>query len=98
MRNEPFWTTFEAVAHTLAYDAAIMGETNSGQPLPAGRWAAVTIPTLVIDGGASPAHMHSGANAIAGLLAAAQRRTLEGQEHAVAPEALAPVLATFFGA
>jgi pimeloyl-ACP methyl ester carboxylesterase len=98
MRGEPFWPTFEAVAQTLAYDAAIMGDTLSGQPLPAGRWANVTIPTLVIDGGASPQHMHSGADAIAGLLPAAQRRTLAGQEHAVAPDVLAPVLAAFFGA
>jgi pimeloyl-ACP methyl ester carboxylesterase len=98
MRAEPFWPTFEAVAHTLAYDATIMGTAISGQPLPAGRWAAVTIPTLVIDGGASPVHMHSGANAIAGVLPAAQRRTLEDQAHAVAPEVLAPVLAAFFGA
>jgi hypothetical protein len=54
--------------------------------------------TVVLDGGASPAQMHSGADAIAGLLPAAQRRTLEGQEHTVAPDVLAPVLAAFFGA
>ena len=96
MRDEPFWAGFEAVAPTLVYDAKIVGDTQSGQPLSAGRWSAVTIPTLVLDGGASHPHMHSAANALASRLPDAQRCTLEGQDHGVSPEVLTPVLEAFF--
>ena len=98
MREAPFWPSFEAVAHTLAYDAAFMEGTQLGKPLPAGRWDSVTAPTLVVDGEASPEYMHSGARAIADLLPDARRSTLEGQTHEVDPEVLAPVLAGFFAA
>jgi pimeloyl-ACP methyl ester carboxylesterase len=96
MRNEPFWPTFEAVAHTIAYDGTIMGDTMSGSRLPLQRWAAVTLPTLVIVGGASPAWMHHAAQALTDVLPNAQRRTLSGQTHDVAPDVLAPVLGAFF--
>jgi pimeloyl-ACP methyl ester carboxylesterase len=96
MRNDPMWAELEAVAHTLPYDGTIMGNTMSGKPLPARRWASVTTPTLVMDGGASPPFFHNGAQALADILPNAQRRTLEGQSHGVAPDALAPVLLDFF--
>jgi pimeloyl-ACP methyl ester carboxylesterase len=97
MRSAPFWQGMEARAHTLAYDGAIMENMLSGHPLPADRWASVTVPTLVMDGGASPAWAHHGVQAIVDILPHAQRRTLAGQTHAVAPEVLAPVLEEFFG-
>jgi pimeloyl-ACP methyl ester carboxylesterase len=91
-RTQPFWQEQEALAHTLAYDATIMGDYS----LPAERAAAVTIPTLVIAGGASFPFMREAAHALADALPEGQHRTLEGQEHNVAPEALAPVLEEFF--
>ncbi len=94
MRLAPFWSTFEAVAPTLAYDDAIMGDCT----LPTDLLASVTVPALVLDGGASPAWMRDAARALAGALPDARRRTLERQTHAVAPEVLAPVLAEFFAA
>lgn len=95
MRGAPFWSAFESVAHTLPYEAAIMGDTLSGQPLSAGRWRAVTVPTLVVDGGASPAWARNAVEALVEVLPDAQRRTLEGQTHQVDPEVLAPVVAEF---
>jgi alpha-beta hydrolase superfamily lysophospholipase len=92
-RTQPWWPAQEALAHTLAYDATIMGDYS----LPADRVAAVAAPTIVLDGGASPAWMRDTAQAIADLLPNGRRRTLEGQEHNVAPQAIAPVLAEFFG-
>ncbi len=91
-RQSPAWPMFEAVAPTLAYDNAIMGDGI----VPATQFASIRVPTLVIHGGASPDFMHNAANAIARALPDAQRRTLEGQTHAVAPEVLAPVLDAFF--
>jgi pimeloyl-ACP methyl ester carboxylesterase len=96
MRDTPMWAGFEAVAHTLPYDGAIMDGTQSGEALPAQRWASVKIPTLVADGGASGPAMHSAAQALADLLPDARRHTLVGEEHAVDPAILAPVLIDFF--
>jgi pimeloyl-ACP methyl ester carboxylesterase len=95
MRNAPMWGQLEAVAHTLPYDGTDMGDHMSGKPLPAGEWASATMPILVMDGGASPEWLHNGAQAAADVLPNAQRRTLEGQTHAVDPAALAPVLVEF---
>ena len=92
MRQAPIWPLFEAVAPTLAYDDAIMGDGS----VPAERLAYVTVPALVMDGGASPSFMHNAAQAVAHALPNAKRRTLEGQTHDVAPEVLAPVLVEFF--
>ena len=93
MRQAPFWPGVEAVAHTLIYDTTIMGDNNA---LPTERVASVAVPTLVIDGGASPVWMRNAAQAVAEALPNAQHRTLEGQTHNVAPDALAPVLEEFF--
>src|SRR5262245_572789 len=48
-RQSPWWPAQEALAHTLAYDATIMGDYS----LPTEVAARVTAPTLVLDGGAS---------------------------------------------
>jgi len=96
MRNDPMWPGMEALAHTIAYDGTIMGDTMSGSSLPLKKWASVAVPALVIDGGASPAWIRNGAQALAEVLSDAQRCTLEGQGHGPAPEVLAPVLVEFF--
>jgi pimeloyl-ACP methyl ester carboxylesterase len=97
MRAMPMWAGFEAVAHTLAYDATAMGDTQSGSRASIQRWAAVTVPTLVLDGGDSPEYQGNAVQALADTLPQAQRRTLEGQTHEVAPAVLAPALEAFFG-
>jgi pimeloyl-ACP methyl ester carboxylesterase len=91
--DTPMWEALEVVAYTLIYDVTITGGNNA---LPTERVASVTVPTLVIDGGASPAWMHYAAQAVADTLPNAQRRTLPGQTHGVAAEAIAPVLEEFF--
>lgn len=96
MRAAPIWPAFEAVAHTLAYDGTIMGDTMSGRASSLGRWSSVAVPTLVMDGGASPAYQRNAVEALTQVLPSARRRTLEGQAHDVAPEALAPALEEFF--
>lgn len=93
MRQSPVWPLFEAVAPTLAYDAADMGDST----VPTERAGALAIPTLVMDGGASFSFLHTGADTLAAALPYARRRTLEGQTHDVAAETLAPVLVEFFG-
>ncbi len=91
-RSQPWWAASEALAHTLPYDATIMGDYS----LPTERAAAVKVPTIVITGGASFPFMRETAEALAAVLPNGQTRLLEGQEHNVAPEAIAAVLQEFF--
>jgi len=98
MRTQPFWPSVEAVAHTLVYDATIMEGTMRGAPLPLDRWKAVTIPTLIIYGGAGPIWSRNAAEALVDLLPHAERRQLEGQFHDLTPDILTPVLEKFFHA
>lgn len=92
MRHAPVWQMFEAVAPTLAYDAAAMGDDRS---VPVKRASAVTVPTLVMNGTGIP-FMLDTANALAKAIPHAQHRTLEGQSHDVDLQVLAPVLVEFF--
>jgi pimeloyl-ACP methyl ester carboxylesterase len=96
MRDSPHWAATEAVAHTIAYDGTIMGDMMRGSPLPLKKWSSVRVPTLVMAGGASPAFMHHGAQALVDVLPDARLRTLAGQDHGPAGEVLVPVLAEFF--
>lgn len=96
MRNAPMWPGLEAVAHTLIYDDAILGGNTAGKPLPARQWTSATMPALVMAGGESPASLQNAARAVAEQLPNATRRTLEGQTHEVAAEAIAPALLEFF--
>jgi pimeloyl-ACP methyl ester carboxylesterase len=94
MRQFPLWPMWEAVAPTIAYDAAVVGEDGA---VPTGRAANITMPALIMDGGASEwSFMHNTAVALAKAIPQAQHRTLEGQTHQVAAAALAPVLVEFF--
>jgi hypothetical protein len=100
-RAAPVWPALEAVAHTLAYDAACLGD---GRP-PAERLARIAQPTLVATGAgaAQPgaptwvAALDPAADAIAASIPRAERRTIEGQEHVVDPTALGRALERFFG-
>lgn len=102
MRQAPWWPGLEVLAHTLPYDAAIMDGTQRGDPSTLRKWASVAVPTLVMDGtlsfGRADLHdfMRHGADALAGVLPNAQRRTLEGQDHGPADDVLAAALKAFF--
>lgn len=93
MRLFPFWSRLKAVAHTLPYDSAIMGDFS----LPTARAAAVRVPTLVIGGEKSPEVLRQAVQAVADVIPLAERRVLKGQTHNVSMKVLAPVLAEFFG-
>jgi len=86
----------ENVAHTIAYDGRVMGDTMSGKPLAPEPWRSVTVPALVLDGGASPDFMRAGARQLADLLPDARHETLAGQDHGPADDVLAPALIEFF--
>jgi pimeloyl-ACP methyl ester carboxylesterase len=90
-RTQPWWGATEALAHTLAYDATIMGDYS----LPLDRAARVTVPTLVLAGGASFPFMRETAEALAKAIPMGRTEVLEGQTHDVAPDVIAPALEKF---
>jgi pimeloyl-ACP methyl ester carboxylesterase len=93
MKRMPMWRGLEALAPTLAYDSAVLGE---GHSLPTALLAGITTPTLVMHGGKGAPSMRDAAQAISKTIPKAQLRTLAGQTHGVSPKVLAPVLAEFF--
>ncbi|WP_217576090.1 alpha/beta fold hydrolase [Mesorhizobium sp. GbtcB19] len=96
MRLTPIWPKLKAVAHTLPYDGAIVADDQRGKPLVPGRWASMTVPTLVTDGGRSPPWMRHGNKALADTLPNARYLTLAGQNHMLKPGPHVPVLVDFF--
>jgi len=89
----PLWPMWEAVAHTLPYDAAALGEDGS---VPTENATRVTVPTLIMDGSASFSFMNTTAVALAKAIPNGEHRTLEGQTHEVEAKVLAPALVEFF--
>lgn len=87
MRRSPMWSGLEAIAHTLAYDAAVMADAG----LPAGV-ASVEAPTLVLTGTETGAWTDRASAALAAALPAAEHRVLKGQSHAVDSDVLAAAL------
>ena len=96
MRRTPRWTELEAMAPTIVYDSEIMGDIDTGETVPTDLLGRVTTESLVLVGGASPEWMIAVGRQVADALPHGRHRVLEGQEHVVPPEVLAPVLAGFF--
>lgn len=96
MRQAPWFGALEAIAPTLAYDHAGLLGREAGVPVAkAGR---VTVPALVMYGGASYPFMRATAHILSEVMPRAELQEVKGQEHNVTPEALAPLLAGFFAA
>ncbi|WP_067499820.1 alpha/beta fold hydrolase [Actinoplanes sp. TFC3] len=81
MSLTPPFRKMKASAATLPHDLRILGDTGRGQPLDAERWAKLSAPATVLDGGRSPQYMRSAARALSQALPGAGYRTLPGQTH-----------------
>lgn len=93
MKDQPFWPQTVAVAHTLAYEAAVVGRG----PVPTQRLANVDTPTLVLFGSNSGPRMQDAARAVADALPNARVHPMRGQAHgAPDPENVSTVLTAFF--
>ncbi len=91
-RTSPEFAASAALAHTLPYDAACLGDGPPPQ-----RLAALDRPTLVITGDAGLDYFGPAAEAITALLPHAEARQLSGQGHVADPRTLAAMLRDFFG-
>src|SRR5205807_8987587 len=84
-------SALEAIAHTLVYDATIVGDRS----LPTALARAIATPTLVIAGGASAPFMRVTAQALADARPNGQVQILEGQTQDIQPSAVTPALQAF---
>ena len=91
MRSSPVWPALEALAPTIAYDNAAMGDGT----VPREKAGRIDVPTLVIAGALSSEELRRAAKTTANAIPGAGYRDLEGQAHAASPESLAPVLKEF---
>jgi pimeloyl-ACP methyl ester carboxylesterase len=97
MKSSPAWPAMVAMAPTLAYDNAVVGDDRS---VPVGAAAKVTAATLVMDGSASAGpmpFMRPTADKLAKAIPGSRRLVVEGQAHDVSAKVLAPILLKFFG-
>jgi pimeloyl-ACP methyl ester carboxylesterase len=99
MRAAPLWGDLEAIADTLPYDAACLG---NGQP-PIGRLGTIRQPVLVLAGDDRPAEapgwvraLDNAADAMASAIPVAERDTLARQSHVPDPAVVANRLVSFF--
>jgi pimeloyl-ACP methyl ester carboxylesterase len=96
MKASPAWPGMVAMAPTLAYDIAVVGDDRS---LPVAIGAKVKTDTLVMDGEASlktMPFMRVTADKLGKTIPGAQRRVVEGQAHDVSSKVIAPILVKFF--
>jgi pimeloyl-ACP methyl ester carboxylesterase len=101
MRLMPSWSQSKAVAHTLPYDLAVMGDTQQGKPLSKTRWTTASMPTLVLTGGKSEVFFHKAGDALAEVLPHAEHKILKDQHHGSAvmsPDVIASEMIQFFKA
>jgi pimeloyl-ACP methyl ester carboxylesterase len=93
MKASPLWPRMVALAHTVAYDSALAGDSALPE---AALLAKLSLPLLVLNGTASAPWLAETARALVAALPNARGTALEGQAHSPAPEVLAPVLVSFF--
>ncbi|MEV6410060.1 alpha/beta hydrolase [Kribbella sp. NPDC051718] len=91
-KASPWWPAQEAIAHTLAYDATVMGDYS----VPTEAIKAIHQPTRVLTGGVAWPWMADSNQAVAELLADGSHVVLAEQQHNVDPAVLAPALKEFW--
>jgi pimeloyl-ACP methyl ester carboxylesterase len=84
-----------ALASTMPHDFAVMGDDTRGGTIPEDMIATITVPTLVLSGGASDGFFRDTAARLAGILQDGAQMVLEGADHAAPADAVAPVVANF---
>ena len=93
LRTAPFRPALEAMAHTLVYEAMVLGDGR----LSLDQARAVRAPTLALAAGAAPPFMRETATVLARTVPDGRALVLEGATHDLVPEVLVPPLNTFFG-
>jgi len=93
LRGSPFWPTLEGYAQSLVYEATITRDLSSPTDK---ALAAVTAPSLVLNGAETWPALRQAARAVADALPGARHRILPGgQNHEFDPAVVAPALEDF---
>lgn len=92
MRSAPFRPALEQMAHTLVYEATILGNGL----VPVAQVRAVKAPLLAIAGGAAPPFMRITAELVAREAPHGRTLVIEGLGHDLSPQLAAP-LGEFYG-
>lgn len=92
------WSKLTAVAKTLPYDALLTNEFRTAEPLVAGDWSSVKMPTVVMVGTESPAFFRHAADNLVNVLPNARLAACQGlgPTKALSVKTIAPVLIDFF--
>jgi pimeloyl-ACP methyl ester carboxylesterase len=85
----------QAVAPTMPYDFAVNGDFERGGVIPVDHVRSISVPTLVLAGTASPEFFLTAAQRVADLLPDGRYQELEGADHGVPADVVAPVVAAF---
>jgi pimeloyl-ACP methyl ester carboxylesterase len=96
-KNSAAWPTLLSIAHTLAYDAAVLEKAERGTTLPA-EWAAVTMPTIVLVGQETQPIFPPAADAIVAALPHATHRRIDARNHGWEPAVMAREISDFLTA
>jgi pimeloyl-ACP methyl ester carboxylesterase len=92
MQQGPGWAHMRALAPPLVYDLTL----SNGGEVPSERLATIGVPALALSGGDSPEWAARAGAAVAAAVPGARHLVVDGQTHAVAHEAIAPILAAHF--
>jgi pimeloyl-ACP methyl ester carboxylesterase len=84
----PFWKEARATAHTLPYDAAVMGDFA----VPAAALSSIRVPVLAVAGAKTQPVLKRAVQAVADLVPGARHRIAPGMHHALKPALLAPLV------
>jgi pimeloyl-ACP methyl ester carboxylesterase len=85
-----------AIPPTMPYDFEVMGDISRGGTIPEDLVRAISIPTLVIAGGASPDFFRDAAARIVEVLPNGKHTVLEGHDHGAPADVVAPVVSEVF--
>lgn len=89
------WRRLVAAAPSLAYDFAVLGDSQLGHDMPAELatvFESIRVPTTILAGTASPAWMQDAAARVGRVIASASVVALDGQRHWFDAEAVAAAL------
>ena len=86
------WRKLESVAHTLPYDATVMGDWT----VPSGRLGNIRVPVVAMHGGKTQERLKKASQAVASAVPGSRHEVLPGQNHNVKPEVLSKALVQLF--
>lgn len=95
MRRTARWAELTALAPTLAYDSAVMGDLETGGAVPEDLAERAARPGLVLVGSESPPFMMEVGRRLADFLPAGSLRVIHGHGHVVPEDVLAPVVTEY---